>query len=139
MSNPAQDLVPALQAYVFERTPEPQRRHKRFWPGRIGLTAVPRGFWSAIGLGSNAALLLRDLSLGGAQVVSSVRLAPRSRVDLEIEIVRPAARIRGAAEVLWCRRDTLSLAPRWNAGLAFRGLSPADSLELRQLDRYFLG
>ncbi len=139
MSESRQDLVPALRSYVERRSGDPQRRHPRFWPGRAEVVAVPCGFWSAMGFRPNAALRLMDLSLGGAHLVSSTRLEPRSRVDLEIQLVRPALSLRTRAEVLWCRRDTLSLAPRWEAGLAFRALSPADAFELRAIDRYFLG
>jgi hypothetical protein len=43
------------------------------------------------------------------------------------------------ADVRWCRRDTLSLAPKWNAGLTIKRISAANESRLADVDRTYLG
>jgi hypothetical protein len=47
--------------------------------------------------------------------------------------------VTAEADVRWCRRDTLSLEPRWIAGLTFKRLEPAQDAHLREVDRTYLG
>jgi hypothetical protein len=118
---------------------EPQRRFKRFYPKDARVSCEPLGLAQLLGIRREVALHLKDLSQGGAQVVCSRRLAPGRRVNLRLEI--PAARtaLSAEAQVRWCRRDTLSLESRWNAGLIFKRMSPEDEDTLKALDRFHLG
>lgn len=117
------------------RTPEPQRRDKRFSPGPACLSLVPASFWRK----RDVALRLVDLSLGGAQVVCSRRLEPGTTAALGVEVSRPWVRFGGEVLVRWCRRDTLRLEPAWHAGLVFKKLDAGGEAALGSLDRAFLG
>jgi hypothetical protein len=121
------------------RTEEPRRGSKRFSPGDVQLVCLPRNFWRALGLSSNAARQVKDLSLGGVQIVSTRRLKPGQGVSLRLEFRKPHAVIEAEGEVRWCRRDTLSLEPRWNAGVAFRRLPPVSHSNLVTIEKIFLG
>lgn len=120
-------------------TPEPVRRHKRFSPDHAKLSCFPRGLLSALGFRSEVGRGLKDLSLGGAQIVSRKRLRPGRRVDLVLEFRHPRSIIRAQGVVRWCRRDTLTLESRWNVGVTFTRLSPDDDDHLRGLEKIFLG
>jgi c-di-GMP-binding flagellar brake protein YcgR len=124
---------------VPERPAEPQRRFKRFTPRVAHVSLEPRGLARLLGIRRDVALRLKDLSQGGAQVACSKRLKAGLRVDFRVEA--PAARdaIVAEAQVRWCRRDTRSLEPRWDAGLVFKWMSPADEERLRALDRFHVG
>jgi hypothetical protein len=92
-----------------------------------------------MGFESNPALALRDLSLSGGQILSSQKLKPGQHVDLKIDCATPYATIQAEAEVCWCQRDTLSLVPRWHAGLEFKRVGEPGQRALRNLDRFYLG
>jgi c-di-GMP-binding flagellar brake protein YcgR len=117
---------------------EPQRRHKRFLPQEVDLVCLPRGFWRRLGFGTNIARHLKDLSLGGAQIVSSTRLKPGRKVDLRLKFRKPACVIQARGEVRWCKRDTLSVEPRWYMGVTFRRIAPGSNQDLEAVARYFL-
>jgi hypothetical protein len=121
------------------RTPEPRRRHKRFALKDARIVVTPRDLWRSIGFESNPALALRNLSLGGGQIVSSQKLRPGQHVDMSIECAAPYASIQAEAEICWCRRDTLSLVPRWHAGLEFKRVPEPGQKNLQSLDRFYLG
>ena len=38
----------------------------------------------------------------------------------------------------WCRRDTLSLEPRWNVGVVFKDLDPGAHGRLRTVEAVFI-
>jgi hypothetical protein len=121
------------------RTPEPRRRFKRFTPVVAEVTLVPRGLWRTLGLASNAGRRLKDLSLGGAQVLCSRPVRPGRLIELTLQILQPRLTLRAVGDVRWCRRDTLSLEPRWQVGIAFRHLAPGHEANLRTLEKVFLG
>lgn len=118
---------------------DPQRRFPRFSPPADGVTCLPRGFWRALGFASNAARHLFDLSLGGIHLVCGQPLDPGRRVDLGVDLRRPAVRLEGEGEIRWCRRDTLRLEPRWHAGVAFRNLQPLSRAHLVAAEKLYLG
>jgi hypothetical protein len=122
----------------FRRSAEPRRKHKRFAPPRTLVVCVPRGFWSSL-LRQNVALQVRDLSLGGAQIVAARALRPGVKTDLTLSFPGFPRPVAAEADVRWCRRDTLSLEPRWNAGLTFKRLAPEHEAQLREVDRTYLG
>jgi hypothetical protein len=114
--------------------PEPRRRHKRFAPpAQVEISCFPRGFWRALGFRENAARRIKDLSLGGAQIVCARRLRAGSSVDLRLEFGRPRIVVVAEGEIRWCRRDTLSLEPRWEAGVVFKRLTARDDEVLRSI------
>lgn len=121
------------------RTDEPRRRHKRFRPPKAQVTCIPRGFWNSVVRRSNVALQLKDVSLGGAQLILKRALKPGVKTDVILDFpgfLRPVA---VEADVRWCLRDTLSLAPRWNAGLTFKRMAPEHEAQLVEVDRTYLG
>jgi hypothetical protein len=118
---------------------DPQRHFPRFSPPADAVARLPRGFWRTLGLSTNAARRLTDLSLGGTHLVCGRPLTPGRRVDLVVDLRRPAARLEAAGEVRWCRRDTLSLEPRWHVGVAFRELPPLSRAHLVTAEKLFLG
>lgn len=117
--------------------PEPVRRHKRFAPEAGEVTCIPRGFWHALGFRKNVAHQLKDLSLGGAQIVSRKRIRPGRRIDLMMDFRNPRAIIRAQGVVRWCRRDTMTLESRWYVGVGFTRLTPEDDEHLRAIARHF--
>lgn len=117
---------------------EPRRRHKRFVPPRTEVVCIPRTFWSSL-VRKNVALHLRNVSLGGVQVVLGRELEPGIPIDLTLTFPGFPDPVAAEAAVRWCRRDTLSLEPRWNAGLTFKRLEPAQEAHLREVDRTYLG
>jgi hypothetical protein len=120
------------------RGPEPRRRHKRFTPPRTGVVCTVRGFWASL-FRRNVALCVKDFSLGGAQIVASRALRAGVKAHVLFDFPGFPRPLAAEADVRWCRRDTLSLEPRWNAGLVFKRLSPDDEAQLREVDRSYLG
>jgi len=118
---------------------EPRRRHKRFSPPGTGVACIPRGFWTGWLRKKNVALHLKDVSLGGAQIVACEELRLGEKTTLRMEFPGFPEPVDAEADVRWCRRDTLSLAPRWLAGLTFKHLAPAHEVHLREVDRTYLG
>lgn len=123
---------------LLRRTGEPRRRNKRFAPPRAQVHVTPRGFWSGV-LKRNVALQLKDVSLGGIQIVSDRALKPGLKTDLVLRFPGFLHPVVVEADVRWCRRDTLSLPPRWNAGLTFKRISSRDEAHLQEVDRTYLG
>ncbi|MBV8881882.1 MAG: PilZ domain-containing protein [Planctomycetaceae bacterium] len=121
------------------RSSEPRRRHKRFRPPRAQVTCVPRGFWTSLLRKTNVALGLKDLSLGGAQIVADRALKPGAKTDVTFQFAGFPDPVVLEADVRWCRRDTLSLAPKWNAGLTFKRMTPVNESRLADVDRTYLG
>jgi len=121
------------------RTPEPRRRHKRFHPPRVEVVCVPRGFWSSLLRKTNVALGLKDLSLGGAQIVADRPLKPGAKTDVTLRFAGFPDPVEMEADVRWCRRDTLSLTPKWMAGLTIKRMSDVHETRLANVDRTYLG
>lgn len=117
---------------------EPQRRHKRFAPEKVDIVCLPPGLLRKLGVKTNAAKGLKNLSLGGAQIVSSEKLNIGDRVDLMLSFRYPKTTVRAAGVVRWCRRDTLSLEPRWNVGVVFKEMDASAHGRLRTVEAVFL-
>lgn len=117
---------------------EPRRRHKRFVPPRTEVVCIPRGLWSSL-VRTNVALQLKNVSLGGVQVVLDRELRTGVKIDLTMTFPGFPDPVAAEADVRWCRRDTLSLQPRWIAGLTFKRLEPRQEAHLREVDRTYLG
>ena len=120
------------------RSKEPQRRHRRFAPEKVEIVCLPRGLLRKLGVKSNSAKGLRNLSLGGAQIVCSQKLKPGEPVDLTLQFRYPATTVTAEGIVRWCRRDTLSLEPRWNVGVVFKQMDPASDGRLKTVEAVFV-
>lgn len=117
---------------------EPQRRHRRFAPEKVEIVCLPRGILRKLGVKSNSAKALRNLSLGGAQIVCGQKLSPGERVDLTLQFRYPATTVVAEGIVRWCRRDTLSLEPRWNVGVVFKQMDPGSDGRLKTVEAVFI-
>jgi len=100
---------------------------------------VPRGFWTSLLRTINVAIGLKDISLGGAQIVADRPLKPGVKTDLTFQFSGFPDPVQMEADVRWCHRDTLSLAPKWNAGLTIKRISREDETRLADVDRTYLG
>jgi hypothetical protein len=118
---------------------EPQRRWKRFSPRVASLSCDPHDLRRMLGFKSNPALSLRDLSRGGARIVTSRKLKKGSRADLALELPSVSGALLIETQVRWCRRDTLSLEPRWNTGLVFIRMSKEDEGRLKHAEQFHTG
>jgi hypothetical protein len=132
---PVADLAPSLPKVAPSE--EPQRRHKRFVPDKVDIVCLPPGILGKL-VRNNAAKAVKDLSLGGAQFVSSEKLKTGDRVDLMLSFDFPKTSVRAAGVVKWCRRDTLSLEPRWNVGVVFKDMEPSAQSRLRTVEAVFV-
>jgi hypothetical protein len=138
---PVTSLGPRPQpgkAATGARNPEPQRRHKRFVPEKVDIVCLPRGIMTKLGVKANAAKGLKDLSLGGAQIVSAEKLKTGETLDLLLQFSFPKTTVRAVGLVRWCRRDTLSLEPRWNVGVIFKEMDPNAHGRLRTVEAVFI-
>lgn len=118
---------------------EPQRRWRRFKPVVHKLLCDPYDLKRMLGFKSNPAISLKDLSCGGAQVVCTKKLDKGSRADLQFELPAVRGPVSIETQVRWCRRDTLSLEPRWNTGLVFIRMSREDETKLKDAEQFHLG
>lgn len=117
---------------------EPQRRHPRFAPEQVDIVCLPRGFLRKLGVKSNSARSLKNVSLGGAQIVCSQKLKAGELVDLTLQFRYPATTVAAEGVVRWCRRDTLSLEPRWLVGVVFKRMAPDADGRLKTVEAVFI-
>jgi hypothetical protein len=117
---------------------EPQRRHKRFQPEKVDIVCLPPGLLTKLGVKANTAKGIKNLSLGGAQIVSSEKLKVGDRVDLMLQFNYPKTSVRAVGVVRWCRRDTISLEPRWNVGVVFKEMDDNSHGRLRTVEAVFI-
>lgn len=118
--------------------PEPQRKHRRFVAEKVDIVCLPQGLLTKLGMKPNAARTVKDLSLGGAQIVATRKLKPGDRVDLTLQFKFPATTVQAEGIVRWCRRDTLSLEPRWNVGVIFKQMDRDSEGRLRTVEAIFI-
>jgi hypothetical protein len=135
--NPVPALGPKASAKAAGKHGEPQRRHDRFVPEKVDIVCLPPGILTKLGVKGNAAKKLKDLSLGGAQIVATEKLEPGDRVELMLQFAVPKTSVRAAGVVRWCRRDTMSLEPRWNVGVIFKDMDPGAHGRLQTVEAVF--
>ena len=135
---PIATLAPRMPKSGPSKHAEPNRRHKRFVPEKVDIVCLPPGFLSKLGMKANAAKALKNLSLGGAQILSTEKLEKGERIDLLLKFAFPKTSVRAAGIVRWCKRDTLSLEPRWNVGVVFKDLDPTTHSRLRTVEAVFI-
>ena len=134
---PRAPVVPTAVA-TGEATPEPRRKHKRFVPEQADAVCLPRGLLRALGFSSNIALRITNLCMGGIRIVSGKPLKPGRRVTLTLEFKHPMATVTAEGEVRWCRRDTISLEPHWDVGIAFTTMDDESERKLKLVEQHFL-
>ena len=134
---PEEPSRPAKRPPPLRNGVDPRRHHKRFKPANTSIVCMPKeGLMRKLGFKPNTAQALLDLSLSGAQVLCDRKLELREVYDLEIVLGDGKTTINTEGTVCWCRRDTLSLKPRWNVGLRFGRLdedAKRNLLEVQQL------
>jgi hypothetical protein len=135
---PVASLAPKPAAGAPSKQTEPQRRHKRFTPEKVDIVCLPPGFLTKLGYKANAAKGLKNLSIGGAQIVSTEKFKTGDRVDLMLQFSFPKTTVRAVGVVRWCKRDTLSLEPRWNVGVVFRDMDATAHSRLRTVEAVFI-
>lgn len=96
---------------------------------------VATGLFSLLGMSTNIGLALSDLSEGGCQIVTNKKLDDGAKVKIKLSFQNPTVEINGAGEVRWCKRDTLSLEPRYATGIVFAGLPNAEEGRLMMVLR----
>ncbi len=133
-----QKVVQPTSSQALNKAKEPQRRHKRFVPEKVDIVCLPRGLLRKLGVKSNSARAVKDLSLGGVQIVSAEKLKPGEPVDLTLKFRYPATEVKAEGIVRWCRRDTMSLEPRWNVGVIFKRIDSASDGRLRTVEAVFI-
>ncbi len=116
---------------------DPRRHHRRFAPKDVAVDCIPAGFLSWLGLASNAARTVKDLSQGGIQIVSRRPIEPDRRVTVRLVFQHPPATIEAEGKVRWCARDTLSVEKRWFVGIVFGRVSEKSSMDLNRVERFF--
>jgi hypothetical protein len=120
----------------IQKAADPRRHHRRFKPEKTSVVAVPRdGFWRKLGFKPNTAHSLLDLSMGGAQIVSTKKLKPGLVLDVEIVLSDGKTTVATEGFVCWCRRDTLSLKPKWNVGIRFSKLDEESKRSLTEVQQ----
>lgn len=120
---------------VPRRKVDPNRRHRRF-PVKdvVEAACVPETWLSALGLGRLEANV-RDLSNGGIRLSVGRALEVGRRLSLRLVFRVPNTTLEAEGMVRWCKRDTLSLKPRWDVGIVFRRVS--DEMALRRVEKHF--
>jgi hypothetical protein len=116
---------------------EDKRRRKRRLLETSKVTCVTAGLFNLLGMSSNLALTLTDLSEAGCQITATKKLEPGARVKLTFAFKNPAVEFALAGEVRWAKADTLSLE-RYPTGIEFGKLSHQDEgrllMVLRAMD-----
>lgn len=115
-----------------------KRQQKRRLLESSKVSCVVAGLFNALGLSSNCATGLVDLSEGGCQLLASKKLEPGTRIKLTLGFKNPTVELNVTGEVRHSTRDTLTLEPRYTTGIAFGKLSHDDEgrllMVLRAMD-----
>lgn len=100
-----------------------KRQNKRRLIESSKVTCQATGLFDLLGMSSNIATGLLDLSEGGCQVLTVKKLEPGTKVRLSFKFQNPGVEFNAVGEVRWCNRDTMSLTPRCATGVEFGDLS----------------
>ena len=114
---------------VSEALPSHERRgYVRFRSERVRLALFQAGLMDKVGMASNLAFSLADISLGGMSAVVNREMKPYSRIRATIEFPRLGQTLSLLGEVRWCGR---LFDNNWEVGVIFALLSPEDHAVLR--------
>ncbi len=119
------------------RKKDPRRRHRRFAPKDVRVDCLPVGFMTWLGVSSNLARGVKDLSQGGIQISSRRPLEPGSRVNVRLGFQQPPASVEVEGRVRWCERDTMTLPKTWFVGIVFGRISEKSAMDLDRVERFF--
>lgn len=115
-----------------------KRKQKRRLLESSKVKCVVAGLFNALGMASNCATSLVDLSEGGCQIVATKKLEVGTRVKLTFGFQNPTVEVNITGEVRHSTRDTLTLDPKYSTGIAFGALSHDDEgrllMVLRAMD-----
>jgi hypothetical protein len=115
---------------------DPKRRHARFPVKNVAETECAPSTWlSALGFSANVSAGVRDLSHGGIRLSVDRKMRIHQRVSLKLVFKIPNTTVEAEGVVRWCRRDTLSLTPKWDVGIVFRNVK--DEMSLLRVERTF--
>ena len=99
-----------------------KRQQKRRLLDTSKVKCVVAGLFNALGMASNCATSLVDLSEGGCSLVATKKLEVGTRVKLTLGFQNPTVEINVAGEVRHATRDTLTLDPKYTTGIKFGDL-----------------
>ncbi len=115
---------------------DPQRRHPRFSVKDVEETALtPKTWLSSLGFAKPLSAGVRDLSHGGIRLAVDRKLRVNLRVRLRLVLRVPNTVVQADGVVRWCRRDTLSLKPKWDVGILFRKID--DEMALQRVEKHY--
>jgi hypothetical protein len=117
---------------------EDKRKQKRRLLETSKVSCVATGLFNFLGMASNLATHLVDLSESGCQINASKKLEPGTKVKVTLAFKKPDVEISLLGEVKYANRDTLSLEPRYSTGIEFGKQSHDDEgrllMVLRAMD-----
>jgi c-di-GMP-binding flagellar brake protein YcgR len=100
-----------------------KRQQKRRLIESSKVKCVVAGLFNVLGMASNCATSLVDLSEGGCQLVANKKLEVGTRVKITLAFQNPTVEINAAGEVRHSTRDTMMLDPKYTTGIAFKDMS----------------
>ena len=110
-------------APVVPKAEDDKRRQKRRLLETSKVTCATAGLFNLLGMASNLAHSLVDLSEAGCQILAVKKLEAGTRVKLTLTFKNPAVEFSLEGEARWSNRDTMSLEPRYSTGIQFGKLS----------------
>jgi hypothetical protein len=113
----------------------PERQEQRGRPrfkidGAVVRVGKP-GMLSSLGLGLKEETIV-NLSRSGVLALGPVKLEPKTRIKLRVEVPKWDDRIECEGEVRWCGQNARS-EKLFYLGIRFIGLSPADEKRIGQM------
>ena len=121
--------APAKPAASSASSAQNRRRHSRFQVPNSSIVLRKGGLMSVLGLG-NKGRTVADLSLSGARLRVTERLAPRDKVRLKIVLEKYQDEIEITGEIRWCH--STRNADEFVVGIEF---TPGDEAANRKLQR----
>ena len=115
------------------KKPASRRNTGRFAPPSHDAEVYENDFKAMFGFHADSLKELKDLSQGGAQIVTTRELKVGRKVTLTLRFQAPRTVLRLQGEVRWCRRIPGIVERLWRSGIAFRNLSQADQQNLQAL------
>lgn len=116
---------------------EIRRKRKRAVLEKARVQMTPSSVMKAVGLPSNAAWCVVDLSESKVHLVANRRMKPGRAVSLKIQFGLPAVTVRAEGTVTYSERNLLSLEPRYPTEIKLTKLSDDDAARLRLVLKSF--
>ncbi|HEX7898530.1 MAG TPA: PilZ domain-containing protein [Planctomycetota bacterium] len=122
-------------APVVPTRQDDKRKQKRRLLESSKVTCVATGLFNFLGMASNLASSLGDLSESGCQITATKKLEPGTSVKVTLAFKHPDVEFSVSGEVKYANRDTLSLEPRYATGIEFSKLAHDDEGRLMMVLR----